>query len=179
MTRFYRHWTTKEEETLRRIWVTETPLKEFLHLFEGRSYSSVSIHANQHMGLGARPTKVRSRYSAVWDSIERLLATGVEMTSKGIADELGFSSRQVKAVLTAKSRGAAKKVHVDSWCRPGKAHFWVEIWAIGDEIDAPRPRSRTRDDLNAVKRQQRATVSRIRKYGVFGTVVDQLYRAAA
>lgn len=179
MTRFYRYWTTKEEEALRRIWPTDTPLKEFMHLFEGRSYSSVSVHANQHMGLGARPTKPRSRYSSVWDSIERLLKTGVALTSTAIASELGFSSRQVKSVLTAKNRAEVKKVHVDAWCRPGKAHFWVEIWALGDEIDASKPRGRTRDDLNAVKRHQRATVSRIRKYGVFGVVVSQLHQAAA
>ncbi len=179
MTRFYRYWTTKEEETLRRIWVTDTPLKEFMHLFEGRSYASVSMHANQHMGLGARPTQVRSHYSAVWDSIERLLKTGVLMTSKQIADELGFSSRQVKSVLDARSRGDARRVHVSGWCRPGKARFWIEIWAIGDKSNAPRPNARTRDDLNSIRRQERATVTRIRKHGVFGSVVAQLNQAAA
>lgn len=179
MTRTYKHWTTKEEELLREWWITETPVKEFLHLFEGRSYGSVLIHANNHMGMGRRPTMVRSTYSPVWVSVERLLKTGVQMNAKDIAAYLRVSARRVTDVLVAHHKGEEKAVHIATWRRAGDGWNWVQIWAIGDGPDMRKPRPQTNDDRARRKRAQRAACSSMKSHGVFGLVVSQLNQASA
>jgi len=179
MKRDYKHWTTKDEELLRKWWATDTPVKEFLHVFDGRSYASVLVHANKRMNLGPRPTMFRSTYSPVWVSVERLLKTGVQMNARDIAAHLGFSSRRVTDVLAAHHKGEEKAVHIATWRRAGDGWFWVAIWAIGDGPDMKRPKPQSNVDRAHKRRVQRAAVTSNKSYGVFGAVVRQLDQAAA
>ncbi len=179
MTRFYKKWTTHEESALAAAWVTTTPMKEFLHLFGGRSYESVVLHANKHMKLGKRPTPVRSTYSAVWDSVERILKTGVHMTAADIAKKVNCSYRQVIDLLHANQRSESPVVHVATWRRAGDGWQWIEVWAYGEGDDMRRPRAKSNEEKARLRRMRRSIASNTKSFGVFGTVVSQLNQAAA
>jgi hypothetical protein len=179
MSRAYQFWTVKEEQQLRAAWMSDRPMKEFMHLFGNRSYDAVLIHAHKHMGLGPRPTKVRSRYSAVWDSVERLLSTGVHLTARDIAERCKVSQRQVTDLLVARCKGETKVVHVATWRRPGAGWNWVEVWALGDGPDAVRPKAQTSADRNRVKRAHRGMKARMQAGGAFGAAIAQLAGVAA
>lgn len=171
-------WTNRQEENLREIWVSDKSIKESLHLLGGHTYQAAIAHA-QLLKLGKRPNPVRSTYSAVWDDVQRLLATGLQLTAKDIADRLGFSARHVTDLLNAKHRSDDPIVYVGGWRRAGHAHRYVELWALGDGDDVRKPKAKTRDDINRIRRERRAARKAAVVSGPFATAMNQVMREAA
>lgn len=172
-------WTTRDERILRDKWPTDETVKTWLHLLApGRTYQSVIAHA-AHIGLGPRPIKVRSKYSAVWDETKRLLERGIPMTTKEIAMRTGFSDRHLKGLLDSKLAMEPPEVHVPCWRRRGRAYGFVEVWALGDGPNTPKPKAANRDELNRRKRERRAARNAVSEMGPFSVAGLQVMREAA
>jgi hypothetical protein len=171
-------WTNRQEENLRAIWVSGKSIKENLHLLGDHTYQAAIAHA-QLLKLGKRPTPARSTYSAVWDDVHRLLATGAQLTARDIAERLGFSARHVTDLLNMKHKADEPVVYVGGWRRAGNAHRYVEVWALGDGDDVRKPRAKTRDDINRIRRERRAIRNAAKVSGPFGVAINQVLREAA
>ena len=172
-------WKTFEEQILRDKWSTDETVKSFLHLLApGRTYQSVIAHA-AYLRLGPRPTKVRSKYSAVWDEVRRLLAGGLQLTTKEICARTGFCDRHVGDLLRGKLQGEEPEVYVITWRRRGKAYGYVEVWALGDGPNAPRPKAASHAELNRRRRARRAARKVAAGSGPFSVAMLQVMREAA
>jgi hypothetical protein len=177
--RSYKFWTVREEKVLREMWVTAVPIKEFLHMLSpDRTYQSVIAHA-QNIRLGARPIKVRSTYSGVWAEVERVLKTGKQLTANELAERTGHCARNITDLLHARHELEEPLVHVATWRRCGAAYRYVEVWGWGEGPDAVKPKARTLDEINRLRRARRAARNAIANSGQFGAAVMQLMQEAA
>lgn len=172
-------WKTVEEQILRDKWSTDETVKSFIHLLSpGRTYQSVIAHA-AHLRLGPRPAKVRSKYSAVWDEVRRLLERGFQLTTKEICARTGFCERHVGELLQSRMAGEEPEVHVVTWRRRGRAYGYVEVWALGDGLSAPRPKAVSKDEMNRRRRARRAARKAAVVSGPFSVAMLQVMREAA
>jgi hypothetical protein len=173
-------WTTRQEQDLRDLWVSDKSIKANMHLFGDHTYQAVIARAQKVLHLGHRPTLIRSTYSAVWDEVERLLKTGVMLTAREIAERLGFSVRHVTDVMNEKHNQEEPPIYIHLWRKAGSGHMYVPIWALGDEDDAKKPKRRTQNDINRIRRERRAIRNSVKVAGPFGIAMNQvLIREAA
>lgn len=172
------NWTTTQERDLRKLWVSDKSIKANLHLFGDHTYQAVIAHA-QNLKLGKRPRPVRSTYSAVWDEVRRLLESRMRLTAGEIAERLGFSHRHVTDILNVRHDEDESVIHIHAWKRAGQSGQWVPVWAWGDGDDAKKPRARTKDDINRMRREKRAVRIAARKAGPFGVAMNQIIQEAA
>jgi hypothetical protein len=166
-------WTTHQEKNLRELWVSDKSIKANLNLFGDHTYQAVIVHA-QKLNLGRRPMPFRSTYSAVWDEVERLLKTGVTLTAKEIGERLGFSMRHVTDIMNARHAQDESPIYIHLWRKPGGGHHYVQVWAWGDSEDAKRPKKRSQDDINRIRRERRAIRNSVKVAGPFGVAMNQV-----
>jgi hypothetical protein len=172
-------WKTVEEQILREKWSTDETVKSFLHLLSpGRTYQSVISHA-AYLRLGPRPTKVRSKYSAVWDEVRRLLERGLQLTTKEICVRTGFCDRHVSDLLRSRLNAEEPEIHVVAWRRRGKGYGHIEVWALGDGPNAPRPKAVSNDEMNRRRRARRAARKVASVSGPFSVAMLQVMGEAA
>lgn len=168
----YKAWTTHEEKVLLTYWPSALPIKHWIPLLNGRSFQSIFDHARD-MNLGPRPIKCRSTYSVVWEQVISILTEGDQLTSRALAERIGCTMRQVTN-LFAKRNQEDRIAHVTKWRRAPNGKIWVEVWAIGDGDDAPKPKSKSNAVLHREKRARVARRAKVQSCGSFGAAMAQL-----
>lgn len=168
----YKPWTNHEESTLLAYWPSAIPVKEWIPLLNDRSFMSICDHARD-LKLGPRPVKCRSTYSVVWEQVIAILADGDQLTSRGLAERIGCNMRQVTNLFSKRNQ-EDRVAHVTKWRRGPNGKIWVEVWAIGDGDDAPKPRRKSNAELNRAKRARKAHRAQIQSCGTFGAAMAQL-----
>ncbi|MGU7784905.1 ArsR family transcriptional regulator [Burkholderia sp. PU8-34] len=153
--RAWRKWTEAEEADLRRVWVGDGPLKQFLDLFGGRSFHSVVSHGLA-MGLGERPNKNAHAGHPNASAILRALANS-QMEAVELSAKTGISRRTVMKHLNALH--AEGKIHIARWERFESSGYPARVYAVGQRKDAVRPLARTpgqkwRDRMDDLKKNR-------------------------
>ncbi|KWK75767.1 winged helix-turn-helix domain-containing protein [Burkholderia ubonensis] len=137
--RMWQKWTEAQEADLRRVWIADGPLKQYLDLFGGRSYHSVVSHGLA-MGLGERPKKNAHAAHPNEMAILRALTNG-SMESVELSAKTGLSRRTVMKHLNALH--AEGKIHISRWERFESSGYPARVYALGQRKDATRPIART------------------------------------
>ncbi|WP_241300522.1 ArsR/SmtB family transcription factor [Burkholderia stabilis] len=137
--RAWKKWTESDEAELRRVWIADGPLKQYLHLFSGRSFEAVNAHGLA-MGLGERPNRYAQAAHPNASAILRVLAQA-PMESVEISAKTGISRRTVMKHLNVLH--TAGKVYIARWERFEASGYPARIYAVGKRKDASRPRART------------------------------------
>lgn len=135
----WRKWSEQEEADLRRVWMADGPIKQYLDLFNGRSMHAVLAHGAD-MGLGERPNRNAKAGHPTEVAILRVLALG-PMESLELSAKTGISRRTVMKHL--KVLHAKGLVYICRWERFGVSGYPARVYAIGNQKDAPRPAART------------------------------------
>ncbi|MDN7763006.1 MULTISPECIES: ArsR/SmtB family transcription factor [Burkholderia cepacia complex] len=158
----WRKWSEQEEADLRRVWVADGPMKQYLDLFNGRRVETVLTHGLQ-IGLGVRPNKNARVAHPNASAILRVLAQG-PMESLELSAKTGISRRTVMKHL--KALHAAGQVHIARWERFCASGYPARVYAVGKRKDAPRPAARTpgqkfRDRMTRLKDNEPAEYARV------------------
>ncbi|WP_334034735.1 ArsR/SmtB family transcription factor [Burkholderia cepacia] len=158
----WRKWSEQEEADLRRVWVADGPMKQYLDLFNGRRVETVLTHGLQ-IGLGVRPNKNARVAHPNASAILRVLAQG-PMESLELSAKTGISRRTVMKHL--KALHAAGQVHIARWERFCASGYPARVYAVGKRKDAPRPAARTpgqkfRDRMTRLRDNEPAEYARV------------------
>jgi len=158
----WRKWSEQEDADLRLVWVADGPMKQYLHLFNGRRVEAVLTHG-LHIGLGVRPNKNAQVGDPNAFAILRVLAHG-PMESLELSAKTGISRRTVMKHL--KALHAASQVYIERWERFGASGYPARVYAVGKRKDAPRPAARTpgqkfRDRMTRLKDNEPAEYARV------------------
>jgi hypothetical protein len=134
----YRSWTTEEDAILREIWETPCRIKDGMNRLPRRSYEAAKIRA-ERLGLSKKAPAERGTTGWLFRSIKTVLANGVCMSMKEIAEATGADRSSVRTVM---QNHHGKAFRVAEWERIDANHS-VMKWAIGTGPDAPKPAAKT------------------------------------
>ena len=149
-------WSDEEYENLRVVHASGKSYKSMLHLWPERTHSAV-IDMAFYLKLGPRPIPLKHDYSATWDAILRALAEK-EGTGYGLAERIGACKEWPGRLLRKNLESEHVKVHIAHWVRSRPGGVWVEVWALGEGINAVKPVAMTNQQIKA----QRRVVARVK-----------------
>jgi len=160
-------WTAEEDAILRKGYRAGTPVKVLLEQLPGRTHRGTLARALR-LGLnGQHKGCTGSSYSWIEMGARRLLAEGMPMSCRAIAEALGASKEGTVHMLR---RVHGKSFYIADWERVENG--WAAMWLVGKKADAPKPAPET----NAAKCKRARARRNIRTGGFnpFATLAMQV-----
>lgn len=140
-----KRWSEAELAIAAQIKQSAVTVKEMAHLLPGRT-----IHAiKRHVSVSTEGVKQRGKTSWVWQAIIRELTACPSQTIGELSDRIGCCYRQVYDQLL---ENHGSNVFVSDWARIGSNHR--EKWSLGNQIDAPKPPKRSREEKRRLERER-------------------------
>lgn len=136
-------WTPEENKLLTEIWHSDKKLESYSEQFRGRTGASLYDHGTKILMLGPRRAPADLEHSLSWQRIRALLHRR-PMTARQISEAVGVGLTQVLDMLRIRH---GKLVYVHDWSSQFTKGGPSQIWALGQEKDAKKPRPMTREQI--------------------------------
>jgi hypothetical protein len=128
-------WTKEEDEIVKQVYATGTPIKCAVKNLPGRSHFAIRRRAEKLNLTGTFNGTSGSAYSWVEDAIRKeLMSEGVPMTVCKLAERIGASVPGVRHTVIRKH---GKGLYIGGWEKTTKRY--AACWMVGDKEDVPMP----------------------------------------
>lgn len=168
-------WAPAMDGLLRKVWKSQEPLKEKLHLFKGRTLAALNTRAYE-LGLGRRPNHKKGPRSIMWPIIKKQLKAGPADCFE-VAKTLRIHSTTARIHLVAHHE--ANELHIVDWKRRTGLGAPVPVYALEAGVDVPKPLPMTSAEKDRrirqrAKEQRICAAEPVRGINPFSTIIQQL-----
>lgn len=137
-------WSPEDDARLRDLWHSDIKMDGMADLFPGRSAGAIYDHGKKILKLGQRRVQQTFQQTFNWKQIVALLEKGPK-TAMEIAETVGLSHTYTLDLLR-KSHGRCL-IHVYAWTSQFAKGGPARIWALGQGVNARKPRPLTRKQI--------------------------------
>jgi hypothetical protein len=132
------NWTPDEDTILIDIYAGNGCIKAQMHRLPGRTYIGAKNRAVR-LNLDHKGPITDGSLSWIKAAIVIELEKGIPLSAASLCRIIGASRAGIKPVL---KRWHRKGFRVAGWERAGE-HGWLPKYALGDELDAPKPQPKS------------------------------------